>query len=267
MTDADRKWVSRSMFNDKGLVDDIKLWWHPPEPPRLSASIPDPNRYFVRKVFLWMPQKMWGLRLRCVNCDGKKDLTSKGVYNRVREVIDIDCRYYLVTQYLECPACKKTYLSYSKDILKQLDPGHRLQFPAILSHKLACDIRVITLLRSRTLGNSSSALHNNLDEIHAETWLRRVLLYLTDCKKHQDNQACGIFSNLQQPAVYQPPPDYIKVPSYQWILGIYSKDVHARVDDMKAQVTSVYGRVLKMDSTKKVCENLCFIFVLRTTTL
>ena len=38
-------------------------------------------------------------------------------------------------------------------------------FPAILTHKHACDVAVVSLLRSRTLGNSPAALCNAVLEI------------------------------------------------------------------------------------------------------
>ena len=73
-----------------------------------------------------------------------------------------------------------------------MDPGHRLQFPAILTYRGACDIRVVTLLRSRTLGNSTSVLSHSLDELHSETWLKQVLLYLSDCDQHKKRATTGV---------------------------------------------------------------------------
>ena len=197
---------------------------------------------------------MWQIKLHCINCDNK-ELTSKGLYNRIRDVVDTDCQYYMAAEYLECRACKKTYISWSQDILKQLDPGHRLQFPAILTYKKACDVKVMTLLRSRTLGNSATVLRNSILELHSETWLKQVLLYLTDCEQHKKKHVSGVMRHLPPP-VYQPPPNFTPIPTYQWVLGVYSQDVLSRLDEVKAQITSVYGQILKMDSTKKIAKKL-----------
>ena len=71
-------------------------------------------------------------------------------------------------------------------ILSQLPDGMRAHFPVVLTRKYACDIAVISLLRGRTLGNSPSAFRNNLQEVHSEEWLRKQLVYLQDCRRHQD---------------------------------------------------------------------------------
>ncbi|KAJ8359637.1 hypothetical protein SKAU_G00161620 [Synaphobranchus kaupii] len=60
----------------------------------------------------------------------------------------------LTSKYLECRRCKRKVISWSHAILTQLDIGHRLQFPCSLTAKLACDIKVIRLMRQRGLGNN-----------------------------------------------------------------------------------------------------------------
>jgi hypothetical protein len=56
-----------------------------------------------------------------------------GVYAKVRTVLDVDRYYYLATENIQCYKCGKRMLSWSPDILKQLDPGHRSKFTAILT--------------------------------------------------------------------------------------------------------------------------------------
>ena len=69
--------------------------------------------------------------------------------------------------------------------MNQLVDAKRAHFPAVLTYKKACDWSVITMLRGRTLGNSSSALRNSILEIHSEEWLRKNLIYPNDCKTHR----------------------------------------------------------------------------------
>ena len=70
-------------------------------------------------------------------------------------------------------------------ILSQLTDSIRAYFPAISTRKYACDVSVTTLLRSRTLGNSPTALQNEILEVHSGEWLRKQLSYLSDCKRHK----------------------------------------------------------------------------------
>ncbi|KAK7139067.1 hypothetical protein R3I93_016250 [Phoxinus phoxinus] len=53
-----------------------------------------------------------------------------------------------------------------------------------------------------------------------------------------------------------PPPQPPPVPQYAWLLMVYCHDILSRLEDVKARVTSVFGTVLKMDSTKKVTRKL-----------
>lgn len=157
----DAQWISRSVFQAKGkLSNDLKTWWHPPSIP-VSQTKPVPKQYFTRRLFLWAPSLMWRVDLHCPRCPSKS-LTSKGVYNRVRMVLDVKDWYYLAAQYHECSECRGTYIAYDARLLSQLPDGIRCRFPIVLTHKYACDLSVVALLRARTLGNSTSALQNNL---------------------------------------------------------------------------------------------------------
>ncbi len=138
---------------------------------------------------------MFRIRLICVHCS-KKELTSKGLYNILRTVLDIDAVYYLATEYLVCKSCGKTYISWSMPVLEQLDLGHRSQFPVVLTHWTAIDGKVLTLLRSRTLDNTPTALHHSREELHGEAWLRQLLLYLTDSTSIRHLLLVCIFSLL-----------------------------------------------------------------------
>ncbi|XP_072563185.1 uncharacterized protein [Paramormyrops kingsleyae] len=175
-------------------------------------------------------------------------LTSCGLYKTVRRVLDIDGWYFMATEYLECRLCKKKVAGWSQDILGQLDPAHRAQFPAVLTYRLSCDLKVVRLMRQRSLGNSVSMLHNKLKEQHSETWMARTLRYLAVCRKFQVPGAV-----VQQVA---PPPPMAPVPSAQWLLTVHAEDVRSRIGEMKARITCIFGSVLKMDSTKKVTKKL-----------
>ncbi|XP_070402869.1 uncharacterized protein [Nothobranchius furzeri] len=53
-----------------------------------------------------------------------------------------------------------------------------------------------------------------------------------------------------------PPPQMPPVPSPVWLLTVYGYDVLMRLDEFKARITSTFGSILKMDSTKKVMKKL-----------
>ena len=213
-----------------------KLWWDPPQPSLISTQPPRLDRYFAQWLLLWMPRKLWKVTLYCLHegCD-RKLLTSAGIYSTVRQVIDIDSNYNLAAEYLECRHCKRKVISWSPEIIKQLDTGHQLQFPVLLTYQYACDVRVIRLLRNRGLGNSSTQLQKKLTEEHSEKWLQKSAQYLTDCKYF----ANAFKSGLTGPLNFQEPPEFVPVPKYKWLLTVYALDIMARMDYVKASITSV----------------------------
>jgi hypothetical protein len=140
-------------------------------------------------------------------------------------------------------------------------------FPVVLTLKYACDIAVITLLRGRTLGNSPTAFRNNLLEVHSEEWLRRQLCYLQDCQRHRITctnflqpvptylEACSFppFPTERYPAVSQ---FYYSILLCRWFLAAYIREVWSRLPALLAASTSIYGSILKIDGTKKICRKL-----------
>lgn len=106
-------------------------------------------------------------------------------------------------------------------------------------------MRVVRLLRERGPGNSVTQLSNKLVELHREKWLEHCCQYLAACAPFVGT--AGPFPPLPQ----QPP-----LPKPEWLLSVYLRDVYSRIDDVKAKLTSTFGSVLKMDSTKRVTRKL-----------
>ncbi len=193
---------------------------------------------------------MWQVDFKCTGC--QHSLHSKGIYRHVRKVLNIKDYYYLAAEYTQCQRCNSTFIAWDERMLNQLAEGVRIQFPIVLTYRYACDISIVSLLRARTLGNSPSALCNNLLEVHTEEWLRRQLHYLSDCVRHQaGHQRMGV--TAPEYAMVEPFP---KFPTAWWFLSVYVKDMWSRLPSLMAALTSTYGRILKIDSTKKVCRKL-----------
>ncbi|ROL44113.1 hypothetical protein DPX16_8897 [Anabarilius grahami] len=104
--------------------------------------------------------------------------------------------YHLWKFRLFCPACGKQLAGYGihKRARKVLDID-----------RYACDIRVVRMLRERTLGNSPTRLVKQLRENH------------------------GLL-----PVVCQKPPEPIDVPTSKWLLSVYGRDIISHIDHIKA---------------------------------
>ncbi|XP_041658918.1 uncharacterized protein LOC121519885 [Cheilinus undulatus] len=105
--------------------------------------------------------------------------------------------------------------------------------------------------KPRTLGNSSSYLQQALEEAHSEEWARRTIEYLSDCELHKKR------STLTQSveAHYQQPPPF-NLPLAQWFESVHANEIVGHLNEMKGVITSTYGRILKLDSTKKITKKL-----------
>ena len=241
------------MFAAKGkLVTNLKLWWNPPPVPYHQAIPPHPDMYHLKRLLLWAPRMLWRINLFCPRCARAEEaLTSKGLYNHVRLVMDVKQYYYVAAEYMYCRACSGTFISWDTRILSQLSDGVRARFPVLMTRKYVCDESVIAALRSRTLGNSPTALRNTMHEMHSEEWLRRQLDYLSHCQKHQK----GLMGRGTTTA-YQKPTPFPPFPTSKWFLAAYVRDVWSRMEVLLATATSSHGAILKIDSTKKVCKKL-----------
>lgn len=254
ISEQDRNWIGRALFIAKGkLTSNLKLWWYPP--PRVVSPVarPSPDEYFQKPLFLWMPRKLWAYNFYCPNCGPRRSLTSKGVYRRCRKVVGVKEDYYLACEYMECKACSSAFLAWDERMLNQLSAGVRAQFPAVLTHKYACDVAVVSLLRGRTLGNSPTALRNSLCELHSEEWLRKQVSYLSECQRHQSGLKGFI---QQQNPQYEEVPPFPAFPKAQYFLAVYVRDVYRRLPILLAEATSTCGSIIKIDSTYKVCKKL-----------
>ena len=226
-----------------------KLCWYPPQPALRVNQPPTVNKYLTKRLLVWMPRKLWQVNLLCPHADcNKHPLTSAGLYPHARQVLDLDGYYSLVTEYLECAKCKKKVISWSQAILEQLDVGHKRQFPIIITYNYASDMRVVRLLRQRGTGNSSTQLQKKLNEQHNEVWLQQTTHYLTDCQTFVQASK----KKLVLPQGFEDPPTRPPVPKPAWLLTVYCRDVLTRLEEVKASITSTFGTVLKIDSTKKV---------------
>ncbi|XP_051795185.1 uncharacterized protein LOC110962328 isoform X2 [Acanthochromis polyacanthus] len=245
----DQQWIAAALWRNQRLHDDLKLWYEPPNPSLIYHQVPTPERFFCHLLLLWMPYHLWRVRVFCPRCSGH--LTGGSVHKRARQVLDIDRNYIMITETLRCSnaGCKASYLSSTSAVLDQLDLPRRSEFRIIMTRKYACDIRVIRLMRERTLGNSSTRLAKQLKENHSEEWLQRLARYFGECADFMDRPSLI-------PVTCQEPPEPVAVPTNRWLMTVYAKDIISRMDHIKATITSVFGSILKMDSTKKITKKL-----------
>ena len=50
--------------------------------------------------------------------------------------------------------------------------------------------------------------------------------------------------------------NYVHDLFYSWLMSVYAREILSRLSQLLATCTAVFGRVLKIESTKKVCKKL-----------
>ncbi|XP_077396008.1 uncharacterized protein LOC144032178 [Festucalex cinctus] len=97
-------------------------------------------------------------------------------------------------------------------------------------------------MKPRLLGNSATLLRTIVKDAHYSEWMSRATVYLSILTQH------GLTAAL--------PPPMRPIPHVAWFQAVYVRDVLPCLQDNKARLTSIFGSILKMDSTKKMTKKL-----------
>ena len=150
MSYQDQCWIGKAMFVSKGnLVSELNNWWYPP-PIQLLMPVVFPTLLITSSdgCSCGCRKGCGMLYYHAPTCNiPERTLQSKGLYTRVRLVLDIKEYYYLAAEYHSCKACGGTFIAWDNRILERLPDGIRLKFPVVLTYKYACDQAVTSLLR------------------------------------------------------------------------------------------------------------------------
>lgn len=107
------------------------------------------------------------------------------------------------------------------------------------------------------LGNGPHQLYKAIVEQHSERYLQQSVTYLTHFKAFTNASYRGL---VHRPMLSQPPA-MPPVPKFKWLLNVYCQDVLQHVDEVKASITSVFGKILKMDPKRLEVDLAVFAFV------
>lgn len=132
------------------------------------------------------------------------------------------------TEYLECLSCTHAHLQVCVS-------SHALLFPPSLE---------AVVPQGSDLGNSAT-----LVEQHTEEWMSRSLLYLSALHEF-------LLPGVVIPQDVKVPPMH-PVPCVAWLLSVDVRDAATHLEETQARVTSIYGTILKMVSTKKASFDFC----------
>ncbi|XP_056879706.1 uncharacterized protein LOC130520133 isoform X1 [Takifugu flavidus] len=252
------------------VLKDDRMWFHPPEVPGVvGRTVPSADSFFRSRVFFWRPVGVWRYSLRCPRaaCPARENkgafLYRCGYSHTVRQICHVSGWYSMLTEVLACNACRKAakdseehaigrFPSWEGCILNQLSPAHQGMFPAVLTLRRGVDKQVVRLLRDRTEGNTMAKVWRQVQESHCEEYLQRKDLYTTLLTQYTKP---GKITKSFSPKFQLPPPRR-ELPSPRLLRKAFLLAEAENIEDYRAQIMSTFGKVLKYDSTKKICKKL-----------
>ncbi|XP_028296831.1 uncharacterized protein LOC114458609 isoform X2 [Gouania willdenowi] len=222
------------------VLKDDRMWFHPPESPGVVAGgVPSADCFFHSRLFFWRPVGVWGYSLRCprTDCPAQEVLACNESRKAAKESATLSIG---------------RFLAWDAAIIKQLSPAHQAMFPAVLTRMRGVDKQIIRLMRDRTAGNTMAKVWRQVQESHCEDYLHRKDLYTTLLS--QLNKPGGIIRTLIHQ--FQRPPTRRELPSPKLLRKAFLISEVENIEDYRTQIMSTFGKVLKYDSTRKICKKL-----------
>ncbi len=214
----------QSLSTWPSVVSNLKIWWHPP-------TIPGPD--FKSKpvalsptIFLlfWLPRKMWSFDLKSPkpNCSDHPFLTSRGLYIRVRNVIDLVNRYYIGAECLEIRSCGGTFISYYSRLIAELCGAYQVSF------------RFYRLGRSLAIWRSCTSCMREHRKIALSPCVTTNIRSRTKTGCGEKSLTCRIVPTIRNSrkltsCQYDEQSDFKSQPTPKWYLATYIHDVWAHL--------------------------------------
>ncbi|KAL2083534.1 hypothetical protein ACEWY4_021307 [Coilia grayii] len=236
------------------------MWFNTPEfPGVVGGSVPSADAFFRHRVFFWRPVGVWRYSVRCTrpDCparDNKKAFLYRCGYSKtVRHICDVRGWYSMLTEVLACNTCRKAAKESDE---RAIEPR-------------GVDKAVIHLMRDRTEGNTMAKVWRQIQESHCEEYLQRKDLYTTLlCQYNQPGKNKFLISLAAKgremsthtrrilSGQFQRPPPRRKLPTPQLLRRSFLVAEAENIEDYRTQIISIFGKVLKYDSTKKICKKV-----------
>ncbi|ESO87510.1 hypothetical protein LOTGIDRAFT_166390 [Lottia gigantea] len=256
--------IKGNLRTRKVLKNDT-MWFYPPEPPGvIKAAAHKPDAFFHGRVFFWRPVGVWGYKISCPrpDCPERESKTASlyrnGYHSRARQICDITDWYTMLCEVLSCAACNQKYgintrfVTWEYSIVSSLSESHQSLFPAILTARRGVDKKIIQLMVDRSIGNTTRKMWRQVVENHSLQYLQRKDLYTT--LLHSLTKKGGIVKSFA--INFKPPPKRKDPPSAKLFQRAFLISEAEKVDDYRNQIMSTFGKILKFDSTKKICKKI-----------
>jgi hypothetical protein len=161
---------------------------HPPEP---TSSFPRLEGYHLKSIVIIIPDASHPLDFpdgfSCPECQSCKFVTSRGMADHARRVINRDDVCYVIHWRYQCSNASghksKKILSFSSidtEVLKQLPAHIRELFPIYFTHRSAIFLSVVeSMLNDLANGASRRAVCSRIEQQHKRRYFAQMRSYLS----------------------------------------------------------------------------------------
>jgi hypothetical protein len=189
------------------------------------------NGYY-RDIKVWLPDEEFNIMPICPSCQTNDNIGVHG-YNKktiARRVIGIKLQYYIMSRRYICHSCQRvqnsqkpkyTFMGYNERAVQSLPRQKGLQFPAMMTHKLAIDKSLVDMMRALFDGGiRPNRFCKMVTEMHRKEHTRLALLheFSDEGKSFPSPSEKQLFSGFYDKQLYDS-----FVPSPSWFQRCYIK--------------------------------------------
>jgi hypothetical protein len=220
---------------------------------------------YYRDVRVWLPDEQYGLWPTCPSCHANSSIGVHGYSHKTiaRRVIGLKNHYFILSRRYICHDCEKcdteprpkyTFRAYNEESVKRLPRQKGIDFPAMLTHKLAIDKDLIDMMRPLFDGGiRPERFQRMIAELHHKEFHRLALL-------HECSDEGKVFRTELEKQMFSTYHDKLKYSGYvsnaKWFRRCYSKFMKTirllQNNEMKKRGMDI----MKLDACYKPCKKL-----------
>ena len=220
---------------------------------------------YYQDVRVWLPDEEFGMSPPCPSCHSNSRIGVHGYSGKTpaRRVIGLTSHYFLMTRRYICHHCEKvdidpkpkyTFRGYNEESVKHLPRQHGLEMPALLTHKLAIDKQLISMMRPLFDGGvRPNRFRKMIAELHHKEHNVRALLheYCDEGKVAPSKLEQMMFSGFYDKFNYNG-----FIPGAKWFRRCYSKYMKLIRYFQDNEMKKRGARILKIDACYKPCKKI-----------
>ncbi len=180
VNDIQTEFIEKARADFHKAQDPFRAQWQHPQRPSAIGKLPDLNRWLLKSVFLWDPERVFSCKLKCP-CGG--ELGPRVRWAAPRYSYGTDRGQYLQACHYECRgACKKTIVSSDIAVLLQLDAIQIEEFPFVCTQKACLSKALIRDSHIRLSdGDQVARMRLSWNHTRLHEYMRRQTLYYQQC--------------------------------------------------------------------------------------